>query len=314
MRCPDVELYYLNDRINLNTTQVNQVLKITQTKHAVVRYVTGSGPDSSTERLEIYFPSSSGYVEYLFVHTVSEPKNADIWRMAYAYEVDDSFGFKRALTTHGEWAMAVKLAGRPDFSGGEAHGDEVTKSCLFIVDGVQVALSDLTELTPFDTFDVIQVSAVYDPAVGSALSDAEATKTRIAMHNSLHRFTANQLILHQSVVWEISESLSSCYLAMHLPAKAVTSQAMLNNNYTPFTITQYGIFYESVTEALIYGDDVQTEFSIGKYPTGYTDSDKFLITDNNGGAYNKCYFVVATAGTVSAGDIWNAEVYYSFRC
>ena len=304
----------IKDNIKLSQKQVDQVIReIGTTKHCQFRYIRGSGDDSSTERFEIFVPTGNGYIRYDFLHCVSDAKNADIWRMGYVYHVDEYLDEITEITTHGEWEMAVHLPDRPDFSGGITHGDEVMTDVVFFVDGGPVNLETLTDrLYNFTEIVIVQTANVYDPDEESQLSDSDESKILIAEHGSLHKFSAEGLEIDQTLDWKINSDITSCYMAMHLPAKSATNSAILDSNFLPFEIEEYGNTYDDVTKAIIYGDNVKTEFSVTEYPDGYTDSKKFLLTDNNGGLYNKCYFIVAREGSVTSTTLWKSKTKYRF--
>ena len=97
-------------------------------------------------------------------------------------------------------------------------------------------------------------------------------------------------------------------MAMHLPAKAQTDTVYMDTDYTPKVVSESYGRYSNVKRTIVYGktSGVYTEFSIGQYPSlGFRDSDKLLITDNGGGQYNKCYYIISAdgGGHVASGDL-----------
>ena len=314
--CPDLMQKYLKEDIMLSQAQITQVKEETEdTARTVYRYINAEGPDDSVGRLEIYTPSRTGYIEWDFLHCVSEQKNANVWRMGYAYKTDKNFTKEFQITVGGEWELAVHLPDRDDFSGGEIHGDEVMTNVLFLVDGDVVDVTESESFRKFDELVIIESSNIYDPAEESELSDDEVTKVKIANHGSKHVFNSSGLTIHQTLEWVVDTDITRCYMAMHLPAKSVTDHAVLDSDFVPFEITTYGNRYENVKSSIIYGDEsgIVTEFEVGDYPTGYEDSGKFLLTDNGGNAYNKCYFIIATSGNVTEGTLWKTETRYKFK-
>lgn len=305
----------LNNDILLSTEQLNQIkTKIeNETKCNRLRYVGSNGLDNSTERVEIYIPTGSGYIEYDFLHCQKENKNSNIWRMGYVYQTDDNFNKIRSLTVGGEWEMAIRMPDRPDFSGGYIHGDEVVTDVVFFVNGKATDVMNLTQFTQFKELSVVETSNVYDPLNASKLSDAEDTKTLIAEHGSIHAFTENGLTIKQSLNWKVNTEITTCYMAMHLPSKDVTDHVVLDTDLKPCDIV-FGD-YSNIKSAIVYGENsgVKTEFSVGEYPTGYTDSNTFLLTDNNGNGYNKCYFVISSSGNVTDTTVWKTETIYKFE-
>lgn len=178
-----------------------------------------------------------------------------------------------------------------------------------------VDISEISDMITFKEFTVIQTSNMYDPNAESKLSDTEEIKVKIAEHGSKHIFTSDGVEIDQSLKWLGEYPLTNCYMAMHTPAKAVTDHAVFDYNFIPFEITpaKYGK-YSNVDKAIVYGESsgVKTEFSVKKYPTGLTGGDLFNITDNNGNAYNKCYFIVCSSGNTTADMLWKSETFYKY--
>lgn len=54
---------------------------------------------------------------------------------------------------------------------------------------------------------------------------------------------------------------------------------------------------------------VSFTMSVPEYPE-LKGSDRFLITDNGGGAYNKMYFIACKGQEVKYGDIWRSVTKY----
>ena len=305
---PNIEeiISFRND-IPLAETHVDQVLNSipNRTKDCFIKYVGLSGESYSTERVDVYIPTGVGYIDYEFVHSVRQEVNSNVWRMAFAYACDKDFERRYTLTTSGEWECAVHLEGRTDFSGGVIHGDEVlTGDAIFFVDGAIVDITKYNKLTAFTNFAVVESTELYDP---------NDSTTIIAHHGSEHIFNKDGLKINQSLLWVAAQNLTSCYLAMHLPAKAVTDHMYTDNSIIPFEITTYGISFPESKRAIVYGEDsgVRTEFSIGAYPV-MANGNRLFMTDNNGGAYNKCYFVVTTDAVIEANTLWKTETYYKF--
>ena len=300
------DFYTLKENVNLNSGQVEQVknsiVDLVDTRKCKVRYVNGGGEDNSTERLEVFIPSVVGFVKYNFVHTVNASINADVWRVSYAYACDDNLSTRFNLTTSGEWETALHLKERPDFSGGAAHGDEVYTNIVFLLDGSPVSLSDLSNITEFKTLSIIERSNLYDP------NDSE---TVIAEHGSEHVFDKDGLTIDQSVKWVSDLQASSCYMAMLPIAKTVSDKVFCNSDFIVMSLPQE-ISKEKTTGAVLYSDalGVKAEFSVDKYPSLGSTLPIFLCTDNNGGEYNKCYYVVCYSVNVSANELWRSTTVY----
>lgn len=294
----------LTDKVSLSNTQIQQVIE--SVKKPFFRYISGAGNDSSTERIEIFIPTTIGYVMYQFVHTVNAEKNANIWRMAYAMAYDDTLTKRFDITTQGEWECALHLNGRADFSGGLAHGDEIYNSIAFWVDGKKMATSDFSGNMQFDELVITEASALYDP------NDSE---TVIAQHGSKHIFKRDGLQINQTINWLINDSLTACFLAMFPPAKAVTNAYYTNKDYSQKTITTYPIEESKTTDATIYSTEsgVTARFAINDYPIGYGGGDLFIIHDNGTGNYNKCYYAISYQATpsITSGTQWRSKTIYN---
>ena len=273
-------------------------------KQIAIQYINGSGVDSSTERFLVYVPSHTGYIRYDFVHSVSSDRNTDVWRIAYAYACDDNMNEKFVITAQGEWEIAVKLNDRPDFSGGFIHGDMKVKNIVFFANGVKITPSDCTTLTKVNDFSIVEYSELYDP---------NDSTTIIAEHGSEHLWSNGELIVRQSLKWIVSEQLSNCYMAMHLPLKSLTDTFYTDVDYNARLIGTPNYTIPNAKSVTLYGNSVATFFSIEEYPQGKTGGNAFRMTDNGGEPYNKCYYYVSTGGSVSAGELWKSTTKYRFE-
>lgn len=298
----------LSSDIQLEQSQINQVLEAASAKPAYIKY-DGTASGTIVESVDVFLPTKIGYVRYHIIHGTSVANNYDIWRVEGAYATDTALNDRFALTTSGEWEMAVKLSGNPDFSGGTTHGDEVMDSITFFVDGNLVDISDFTEPTVFSDFQFVQVSKVYN---------ASDPSQQIATHTSVHQFKDDELTINQTLLWNLPEStqLSAAYMAMHLPAKAVTDHCYTDMAFSPETcLSKYGDT-PNAKYVSVYGNasGVKTDFWITDYPTGLSGGDKLLMADNGGGSYNKCYYVIAgNTAWLSAGEtLWKTSTHYRF--
>lgn len=268
-----------------------------------MKYVNGNGADDSTEKVEVYVPTGVGFVRYDFLHCISEEKNADVWRIGYAYAVDDSFNVRYPLTVCGEWECALHLNNSGDYSGGIVHGNELMNDIVFFVDGGKVDIRNYTELTPIKYLAIAQASKMYDSTDSS---------TMIATHGREHYFDNDGLKISQTLKWEHDANLTWCYMAMNLPQKTYTDKFYTDVSIIPSDIT-YGV-NENAKKTILYGEEsgVRNEFSIEEYPTGLTGGDSLLITDNGGNPYNKCYYVICSSANVTEGTTWKTISKYRF--
>ena len=228
--------------------------------------------------------------------------NADIWRLGQAYAFDDNPKNEYAITPAGaEWDMALMLSGRKDFIGGSAHGDEKYTSLSMFIDGKSVDITSIEDLTSFNVITIMETSIGYDP---------NDHKTQALKHYKEYIIDKNGITLNQKVEWLNDYTLGSSYMAMMPPLKTLTDSLYTNVDYTPKeAISNYGSIL-GVTKAVVYGTNLQFTMSIPKYPS-LTGGDRFLLTDNTGGAYNKMYFVVCNGASVSSGDVWETTTQYN---
>lgn len=254
--------------------------------------------------LRLYIPTNNGYINYNIVHSISESANFDIWRIGQAYAFDDNLDNEYPITPQGaEWDMALMLSGRDDFIGGSAHGDEIYTSLTMFIDGKQVDITTINELTSFTEITILENSIGYDP---------NDHTTQALYHYKEYIINSKGITLNQKVQWLNDYTLGSSYMAMMPPMKTLTNTFYTNIDYNPIpTLNNYGSYLKA-TKAIVYGDNLSFTMSIPKYPN-LTGGNRFLITDNSGGAYNKMYFVICNGASVSNGDIWETTTCYQIR-
>ena len=293
--------YFSNPRLLINDSDWFIKYQPEELPKILVQYKSGSGVDSSTECVDVYTRCGDYYIKYLFVHTVNVSKNADVWRIGYAYLCKADLTEVLAITTEGEWEMALHLPDRDDFSGGYMHGDEaLISSPTFFINGKEVTISNYTSITPADSFNVVERTNVYDPS----------NQTRIiAKHGTVHVFGTEGLKIHQSVFWQVDTQLTNCYLAMLPVSKAITTKYYTNAQQAVNEIGNASHTETYASDATIYGTSgISCRFSVDKYPNlAYC-----YMTDNGGTAYNKCYFAINTASGATHGDDWISDTEYKF--
>lgn len=268
-----------------------------------IQYKTGEGQDASSEWVEIFLPSiNDEYVKYSFVHTVLSEKNANIWRIAYANEVNSNMVTGMAITTTGEWECAIKIYGRSDFSGGFLHGDEVMTNITFLIDDEEITdMSAISSLTEFVNLTILQSSVLYDP---------NDSTTVIANHYSEHIFKPDGTVyINQTVEWLGNYTLGSSYLAMFPISKDVSEKYYTNYDFVMDNIV-IPIQKTNVSKVTLTGENLLSSFWVDEYPKDKQNL-KLMILDNGGGVYNKCYYVAAENNdTVVNGDVWKSESRY----
>ncbi len=305
---PDV----LSNNIIFNTSHINKIKSLAnEIKHMYIKYAPVKYDGYSKEKVYVYIPTTVGYVKYEIAHSYKESINSDVWRINRAYASDLFFNDKFALTSSGEWECAVHLQGRDDFSGGIAHGDEIFTDITFVVNGIPVDITNYTEITEVESFSFIQMSNLYDPADSTTI---------IAKHGSEHIFSNEKVTINQSLIWQTDVIITSCYMAMHLPAQSATDKMSNDRTFEIFDVGSgvgYGM-YPKARKVSVFSEDKNTgvfsRMSIGEYPTEYEGGDTLLVTNNGSTGYHKCYFIIsATNGaSVSSGTLWKTETFYEY--
>ena len=293
------------DSVGLGAKQEEEVAVISNSRKCKIRYETGEYNQGATERICIYVPTQSGYICYILLHCVNSTTNADNWHIYRAYHVDNELNIVLELTTDGEWECAIALAGRSDYSGGYAHGDEVYTNLTVIVDGVTKALSDLSIIADATKIEILETSNMYDP---------NDSTTIIAVHGRRYVFSKDNLTINQTITWSYTGDLRDCYLAMFPPKKTVTDTYYLDTDYKPTQIpSSPNLFISDVAYSAVYKESVgvKAEVSVPIYPTGLNGSGVFSLRDNGSSAYNKMYYQICTEGaSVTSGTVWKSKTIY----
>ena len=253
----------------------------------------------------IYLPTKRGYVNFNIIHSVRENIFADTWRLGQAFGYDDRLENEYPLTPFGaEWDMAVLIDGRDDFIGGSNHGDEIFTSVKLILDGAEKEIPSLTSLTPFSEIKFITESVGYDPA------DHE---TKVLIHKKEHLITEEGIKNTQSVEFLGDYLMQNSYLAMMPPLKTLTDSYFTDTDKTPRKAHREVLEF-GARSATVFGAESGVSFtmSIPEYPT-LKCSDRFFITDNSGGAYNKMYFLACKGQEVRRGDVWHSVTEYKIE-
>ncbi len=250
----------------------------------------------------VYLPRKNGFVNFNIIHSVRENIFADTWRLGQAFGYDDNLENEYPLTPFGaEWDMAVMIDGRDDFIGGSNHGDEIFTSAKLFLDGKETEITSLTNLTSFTEARFCTESFGLDPA---------DHQTKVLIHKKEHFITAEGIKNAQSVEFLGDYLMQNSYLAMMPPIKTLTDSYFTDKDKTPKKINGQVLEF-GAKSATVFGEESKISFtmSIPEYPD-LKSSDRFLITDNGGGAYNKMYFIACKGQEVKRGDKWNSVTKY----
>lgn len=313
----------LGEDVGLGESHKRQIREVAlgavSAKKPLAKYVTGAVTSYLRERIDIYIPTAVGYVKYRFGHVVDSSINADNWRIVGAFACDEDLNDRFQITSTGEWEMAMKIEGRPDFIGGNLHGDEVVNAVHFFVDDVKKTLDDLSQITEFKTLRIVEDTQMYDP---------NDNTTKVATHGKEYTFTADGLTLKQSVNWETRQNIATSYMAMlpifrgndNYSALQITDRYYCDADFVEYDVSVPGDnagfgWKKDVRSATIYSDKsgVCASMEIVKTPNT-VGGGWFMVA--NVEQYNKLYFTCAGLnGThvTEVGERWNTETRYNIQ-
>lgn len=310
----------LDDNVVFGETHNQQIRKTAMeavsVKKPLLQYASGGPMSYLTERIDIYIPTVLGFVKYRFGHVVDTDINADNWRIVGAFSCGDDLNERFQIASNGEWEMAIKIEGRSDFIGGNLHGDEVVNVIHLFVDGAKKTIEDLSEITEFETFRIVENTQMYDP---------NDNATKVATHGKEYTFTANGLNLKQSVNWQTKQNIITSYMAM-LPIYRgndnYSDLQISDRVYTDVDFVEYDVSVPGNYPGFAWKKDVRN-VTIYSDKSGVCASVEILKTpDTVGGgwfqvssaaSYNKLYFTCAGRdGThvTEVGERWNTETRY----
>lgn len=275
---------------------------ITLNKKTYCKYDAEANFEYARGCFRVYLPTNKGYVNFNIIHSVRENIFADTWRLGQAFGYDDNLEGEYRLTPFGaEWDMAVMIDGRDDFIGGSNHGDEIFTSVKLTLDGKETEITSLTSLTEFSEIKFVTESVGYDPSDHT---------TKVLIHKKEHTITPDGITNTQSVEFLGDYLMQNSYLAMMPPMKSLTDSYFTDKDPSPKKITGQVLEF-GAKSATVFGEESGVRFtmSIPEYPE-LKNSDRFLITDNGGGAYNKMYFIACKGQEVRRGDVWRSVTEY----
>ncbi|MBE6651232.1 MAG: hypothetical protein E7613_07950 [Ruminococcaceae bacterium] len=269
-----------------------------------IKYDPDYRTEHSVEALHIYIPTEIGYIDHTYGHTVWKEANADIWRLSVAYMCDDSLENAEPITIGGEWDMALRLADRPDFIGGHAHGDERFSKITFVVDGAERDIKDFVRATEIDSLKIVEDSIGFDPLDG---------KTLAIEHHKEYTVSLDGIRLDQRVKWLGDFPLNYCYMAMMPPAKKYTDSFYTNLTEPCHLDIASRPTVDGATSVTVFGKESGLYFTMKVNEYSIYGKPKMCLRDNAGGAYNKMYFDFTSGGEVKKGDIWETFTEYKIE-
>ena len=306
----------LGDSVHLNTTQITEVenaLISMGYKKPVIKYSAIVDTDIGSrgkEQITVYIPATYGYIKYAFVRCEYDAYNSNVWRIDRCYACDDTKNVIYPITNVGEWEMAIKIVGAPDFIGGNAHGDEVYAAFHVLIDGVEQAnIQDITE-REFDFVNIIETSLLYNPSNHATLSTREQY-TPVGSHGREYIITKDGIRLKQVVKLDIALTLSASYMTM-LPILRgndavseiqVTDHYYADNNFVEYDVSVggkgdgYG-WKPNVKRAVIWGNTSGISASVEMLAQPDIDNigARLFQVQSTVNAYNKLYWSICGVG------------------
>lgn len=325
---------FSNDLV-FNEAQQNQIKKTF--KKPIIKYGacdTSTGTSTGKEQLTVYVPTTTGFIKYAFVRCESNAKNANSWRIDYAYYCDNDLNVLFAITTAGEWEFAIRLNNSDDFIGGIAHGNEVIDGFAVLLDGVPV--DDITSLIfqkEVDEIQIVERTILYNPDDGATLSTKD-NYTPIGTHGRAYIINNDGIRLIQTFKLDVAETLTTSYMTM-LPiirgndavsSDQITDHYFANNDFVVYDVATGGSgsgygWRKDVTRATIWGVDsgVCATVEMLKQPAQNleTHGGKLFQVQNTVDAYNKFYWSICgvnnTTYEAAAGEIFQTDTLFNIN-
>jgi hypothetical protein len=248
-----------------------------------------------------------------------EGRASDVWRIngVYSYLRTGrwTFEYVRRLCTEGEFETAILVAGKSDYMGGRAHGDEKKTREYLRLDGRNVVLiPGAADYVRCRTIELIQETTLYLPDTTPVASTPVATVVR------RHIWKDGEFRLCNFVTFNAVLTLNQSFLAMlpveredyQNPGFLITSGAQRSPHFFSEDVSAPG-FPMTESKASLYklsgSNGYAFEVEILK---GWTSPNRRSWISNPE-AYNKVYFDVFGAGYVtSIGEQIETETRYRF--
>ncbi len=227
-------------------------------------------------------------------------------------KVGNSWNVIYPVVKAGEWEMALRLDGRPDFIGCKQHGSEINFYEKFYIDG--------TQWTPNESsfwckeIKVIEKSTMYDPT---------DEVTVVGTHRKAYSINHERIQILQKIKWDSALTMGNndVYIAM-LPiirgndattAFQITSKAYNDDTYEEIDVS-------SASHSARTAKHEPDKWTLYSNVTGISASiesisDNKLVGANsfvqNSASYNKVYFnACSPAYITSVGEVWENEITY----
>lgn len=321
---------YYNNKLDktaeeaLNTPAVKLADKETEVFSSDKIYIT-----SSNGKVDVFVKGSNedsnNYIGYTIDHLIKEldrdsaSSNYDVWKLNSANEYtrtsEKFFQYKKPIVNPGEWDLAIRERGANDFVGGSIHGDEITLTAEFYVDGEEVSLIDEEVSQEAEEVKLVVTSELYRD---NTITD---NVERIAKRSKEYIFDKSGLIINQEVEFIESINLTTSHLAM-LPIYRnrdgiqITDTVTTDYSDQEFDVSESGFDIPEIKEVKadkvkIYGKEsgIITTVEVLERNNPHMQHSFTLSNSEN---YNKLYFSYVDKGhTTEIGEVWSQSVQYN---
>jgi hypothetical protein len=291
---------------SLNSTQQNDDVsnKIFVESHTsyFYYYIKGSNKDSNK------------YLKYTFEYWEGA-NNGKGWVLGPVYAVEYNEGIWTTLfpvVTVGEWEMALRIVGRPDFIGCKQHGSELNFYEKFYIDGINWVPDESSFYCK--EIKIVEKSNMYDPA---------DEVTQVGAHRKFYTITKDEVNIKQRIDWVAALTMGKdSYVAM-IPilrgndattTYQITAKAFNDDTYEEIDVSSgsHGGRTElhNPNKWTLYSNSTGVSVSLENKPKVKTDG-AYSFVQNTVDKYNKIYFGYCGDNfPVAIGDVWEIESIY----
>ena len=350
-----IRISYLTDTTNENYRDPSEFKILTQ-KDEVTDDTIFLDWDSTYKNIGIYMKTKEDWLEYTFKNASrnsTEKASAitkgetlascyNMWRQRGVYRaikcIDNSFinpyPSDPLIHSVAEWEMAIKevIGGteQPDFVGGMVHGDEVTTSIVFMVDGK--IYTDVTKLAGLSCkeFKIFRNSDVYRCGTLELNDKLNITAgTKIATHYTDYTYKNGELIINQNLKWLVDTTCNYSTMAMLGVRRASENKAMQISNkglregegvVYDCSVADFNnalsVSLDGCKKAYLWNDGTVTNnsgwdcsFMAEVLEETQLEGKNFKVSNHD--SYNKMYFGYCKEGqVVKKGDVWHSKAKY----
>lgn len=241
-----------------------------------------------SDEVDVYMkgsnPASLKYLRYRMQRKPGATINSDVWRWNEVWEVERtaeySFTSVRRICNDGENEMAIKQAGKADFIGGTAHGDEELFTVTMLIDGDYVALGGTGNFR-CRRVEFLQGSDMYE------VDTVPPKSNRVAKSYKRWVFEAGEVELFNHVFWEYSITLTQTFMTMLTFLRWNVDVQISDKGYR---------------SPLYLEEDISDSYkvTIGLGGTGFVDGETVTITANDGTGTGMEAIATASGGAITA--------------